>query len=57
MPLYLGVDAGGTTTTYVLADAQNELARAEGGSIKRMRVAGRGRGSQSAGRLRRPGAS
>ncbi|GAA3768146.1 N-acetylglucosamine kinase [Terriglobus aquaticus] len=39
MPLYLGVDAGGTTTTYVLADAHQELARAQGGSIKRMRVA------------------
>ncbi|WP_419803910.1 N-acetylglucosamine kinase [Terriglobus sp.] len=38
MPLYLGVDAGGTTTTYVLADAHTELARAESGSIKRMRV-------------------
>lgn len=38
MPLYLGVDVGGTTTTYVLADAQKELARAESGSIKRMRV-------------------
>ena len=38
MPLYLGVDAGGTTTTYVLADEHTEIARAEGGSIKRMRV-------------------
>ena len=38
MPLFLGVDAGGTTTTYVLADEHGELARAEGGSIKRMRV-------------------
>ena len=38
MPLFLGVDAGGTTTTYVLADEQGELARAESGSIKRMRV-------------------
>ena len=38
MPLFLGVDAGGTNTTYVLADAHSELARAESGSIKRMRV-------------------
>lgn len=38
MPLFLGVDAGGTTTTYVLADAHTELARAQSGSIKRMRV-------------------
>lgn len=38
MSLYLGVDAGGTTTTYVLADEQGELARAESGSIKRLRV-------------------
>lgn len=38
MSLFLGVDAGGTTTTYVLADERSELARAESGSIKRMRV-------------------
>lgn len=38
MALFLGVDAGGTTTTYVLADERSELARAESGSIKRMRV-------------------
>ena len=38
MPLFLGVDAGGTTTTYVLADGHTEIARVEGGSIKRMRV-------------------
>ena len=38
MPLFLGVDAGGTTTTYVLTDEHTELARAQSGSIKRMRV-------------------
>lgn len=38
MPLYLGVDAGATTTTYVLADEHAEVARAQSGSIKRMRV-------------------
>ena len=38
MSLFLGVDAGGTTTTYVLADEHTELARTESGSIKRMRV-------------------
>ena len=36
--LYLALDAGGTRTTYVLADAERVLARVESGSIKRMRV-------------------
>ena len=38
MSLCLAVDAGGTRTTYLLADGAAELARAEGGSIKRLRV-------------------
>ncbi len=36
--LFLAIDAGGTRTTYVLADAERVLARVESGSIKRMRV-------------------
>ena len=36
--LFLALDAGGTRTTYVLADAERVLARVESGSIKRMRV-------------------
>lgn len=38
MGLYLAVDAGGTNTTWLLADGIGELARVMGGSIKRMRV-------------------
>ena len=38
MGLYLAVDAGGTRTTFLLADAQRELARAVTGTIKRMRA-------------------
>lgn len=37
-PYYLALDAGGTRTTYVLADEERVLARVESGSIKRMRV-------------------
>ncbi len=37
--LFLALDAGGTRTTYVLADTERVLARVESGSIKRMRVA------------------
>lgn len=36
--LFLALDAGGTRTTYVLADTERVLARVESGSIKRMRV-------------------
>ncbi len=36
--LYLAVDAGGSRTTFVLADSERVLARSEAGSIKRMRV-------------------
>jgi glucosamine kinase len=38
MGLYLAVDAGGSRTTFVLADGERVLARSEAGSIKRMRV-------------------
>lgn len=38
MGFFLGVDAGGTRTTYVLADADRELARAVTGTIKLMRT-------------------
>ena len=38
MELYLGVDAGGTRTTFVLADADRELARCVTGTIKLMRT-------------------
>jgi N-acetylglucosamine kinase-like BadF-type ATPase len=38
MKLFLAVDAGGTKTDYLLADETRELARARGGTIKRMRV-------------------
>jgi glucosamine kinase len=38
MAFFLGLDAGGTNTTYVLADETQELARARGGTIKRMRT-------------------
>jgi glucosamine kinase len=38
MEYFLGVDAGGTKTEYVLGDASRELARACTGSIKRMKV-------------------
>lgn len=37
-PYYLALDAGGTRTTYVLADAESVLARVESGTIKRMRT-------------------
>ena len=38
MALYLAVDAGGTRTTFLLADETRELARVAVGSIKRMRT-------------------
>jgi len=38
MKLFLAVDAGGTKTDYLLADETRELARARGGTIKRMRA-------------------
>ena len=38
MGLYLAVDAGGTRTTFLLADGTRELARAVTGTIKRMRA-------------------
>ncbi len=38
MALILGVDAGGTHTTFVLAEGQTELARSVVGTIKRMRT-------------------
>jgi N-acetylglucosamine kinase-like BadF-type ATPase len=38
MSFFLGVDAGGTKTDYVLADETRELARVRTGTIKRMRI-------------------
>ncbi len=38
MSLYLAVDAGGTRTTFLLADDHRELARTVTGTIKRMRA-------------------
>ena len=38
MGLYLAVDAGGTRTTFLLADEHRELARTVTGTIKRMRA-------------------
>ncbi len=38
MQYFLGVDAGGTKTEYVLGDESRELARTSGGTIKRMKV-------------------
>jgi N-acetylglucosamine kinase-like BadF-type ATPase len=38
MSFFLGIDAGGTKTDYVLADEANELARVRTGTIKRMRT-------------------
>ena len=38
MAFFLGLDAGGTKTDYVLADDTRELARARSGTIKRMRT-------------------
>ena len=38
MAYFLGVDAGGTNTTYLLADEYRALARVLGGTIKRMRA-------------------
>lgn len=38
MGLFLAVDAGGTRTTYLLADDHRELARTVTGTIKRMRA-------------------
>ena len=38
MSYFLGVDAGGTKTTFVLGDQERELARARTGTIKRMKA-------------------
>jgi glucosamine kinase len=38
MQVFLGVDAGGTKTTFVLGDAARELARVRTGTIKRMKA-------------------
>jgi len=38
MAYFLGVDAGGTKTTFVLGDEERELARARVGTIKRMKA-------------------
>jgi glucosamine kinase len=38
MAFFLGLDAGGTNTTYVLADETQELARVRSATIKRMRT-------------------
>lgn len=38
MAFFLGLDAGGTKTDYILADETQELARARSGTIKRLRT-------------------
>jgi glucosamine kinase len=38
MQVFLGVDAGGTKTEFVLGDAEKELARVRTGTIKRMKA-------------------
>jgi N-acetylglucosamine kinase-like BadF-type ATPase len=38
MQYFLGVDAGGTKTTFVVGDASRELARVQSGTIKRMKA-------------------
>jgi glucosamine kinase len=38
MQVFLGVDAGGTKTTFVLGDAERELVRVRSGTIKRMKA-------------------
>jgi glucosamine kinase len=38
MQVFLGVDAGGTKTEFVLGDAERELARVRTGTIKRMKA-------------------
>jgi glucosamine kinase len=38
MQIFLGVDAGGTKTEFVLGDADKELARVRTGTIKRMKA-------------------
>jgi N-acetylglucosamine kinase-like BadF-type ATPase len=38
MQYFLGVDAGGTKTTFALGDASHELARVQVGTIKRMKA-------------------
>jgi glucosamine kinase len=38
MKYYLGVDAGGTKTEFLLGDETNELARVQSGTIKRMKA-------------------
>jgi N-acetylglucosamine kinase-like BadF-type ATPase len=38
MAFFLGLDAGGPKTDYVLADETHELARARTGTIKRLRA-------------------
>ena len=38
MAFFLGLDAGGTKTDYILADEAQELARARNGTIKRLRT-------------------
>lgn len=38
MAFFLGVDAGGTKTQYVLGDEERMLGRVQGGTIKRMRA-------------------
>lgn len=38
MAFFLGVDAGGTKTQYVLGDDERVLGRVQGGTIKRMRA-------------------
>ena len=40
MGYFLGVDAGGTKSEYLLGDEMQELGRVRGGTIKRMKASG-----------------
>ena len=51
MKFYLGVDAGGTKTEFLLGDETTELARVRGGTIKRMKASEEAAASNLAGAL------
>jgi len=51
MKYYLGVDAGGTKTEFLLGDETTELARVQGGTIKRMKASEEAAASNLAGAL------
>ena len=51
MKYFLGVDAGGTKTEFLLGDETTELARVQGGTIKRMKASEEAAASNLAGAL------